>query len=109
MAPAAALPDNRTEKEVQRDVCAALRTLGFWFVDTSQPHRALITPGLADLIVMGRGVVAFIEVKAQRGRLSSAQKSFRDHVESNGGRYVVARSVADVVAWVESLPPRRAI
>ncbi len=95
-----------TEREIQQGVKNVLRDLGFWFVDTSQPFKAAITPGLADLIVMGRGVIAFVECKTRTGRLSSAQMSFKAHVENNGGLYIVVKSSADIAAWVNELPKR---
>lgn len=96
-----------TEKEIQAGVKKILRDLGFWWVDNSQPRAAMVTPGLADLIVFGRGVLAFVEVKSATGKLTSAQRSFREHVVNNGGIYLVARSSADIVRWVESLPRKK--
>lgn len=40
----------------------------------------------------------WIEVKTAKGKQSSEQKSFQDHVESLGHRYILARSVDDVRA-----------
>jgi len=38
----------------------------------------------------------WIECKTAKGRQSPEQKSFQDHVESLGHRYILARSVDDV-------------
>lgn len=98
-----------SEKQIQQGVKDTLKRFGFRVWDTSQPFRAAITPGLSDLIAMGRGVVVFIECKSEMGRLTRAQRMFRDAVRENGGQYLEARSSADVVRWVESLPKRSAL
>lgn len=38
-----------------------------------------------------------IEVKSAKGKLSLAQESFRDAVKLNGGLYILARSLDDVI------------
>lgn len=40
----------------------------------------------------------WIEVKTEKGKQSDLQKAFQDIVEENGHKYIVARSVDDVVA-----------
>lgn len=92
------LPDP-PEKVVQRSVKNVLRDLSFKVWDTSQPFRAAITPGLPDLIAIGHGRILYIECKSEMGRLTRAQRMFRDAVKENGGEYVVARSGADIVEW----------
>lgn len=104
----AALKDGRSEKEIQAATKKALEVLGFEVWDTSQPFAAAITPGVPDLIVAGRGVVAFIEMKSANGTQSDAQAFFQMMVEANGGTYLLARSEADVIAWAEGIGMRRA-
>jgi hypothetical protein len=53
--------------------------------------------GSPDIIALHGGRLYGIEVKSPTGRLSEAQKSFGAKIEANGGTYVVARSVDDVM------------
>jgi len=41
--------------------------------------------------------IVWIEVKAEKGKQSELQKSFQQKVESEGHRYILARSVDDVL------------
>ena len=53
-------------------------------------------PGMADLTLFARGgKTIFIEVKTRSGRLSAAQKQFRDRVSELGFEYIVIRSVEE--------------
>ena len=53
-------------------------------------------PGFSDLLVYGTGGrIGHIEVKAEGGRQSPAQKEVQAWLESIGHRYAVCRSVAD--------------
>jgi len=53
--------------------------------------------GLPDRIAIKNGCVLFIEVKAPKGMQSEHQKRFQKCVEQCGGKYVLARSVDDVI------------
>lgn len=53
--------------------------------------------GEPDLFVLWDGVVAAVETKTPRGKLSSAQKMWRDQWLLAGGVYVVARRAEDVL------------
>lgn len=56
--------------------------------------------GVCDLLFIGGGRCAFIEVKGPRGRLSQAQRDFIDAVNREGAPNVtagVARSVTDAM------------
>lgn len=58
-----------------------------------------LCPGSSDLIGIGHGgrIVA-PEVKTDRGRLSTKQKNFLNHVEDRGGVAGVVRSEAEAIA-----------
>lgn len=64
--------------------------------------RAGMVNGAADLILFDRRFVrrvAFVEVKAEGGRQSPAQKDFEDHAVCCWGiPYAICRSVEDVIA-----------
>jgi len=51
-------------------------------------------------VVIGRGRILFIEVKTRKGRLSDAQKVFRDECTQNGGEYLVFRSASEAWDWL---------
>jgi hypothetical protein len=53
--------------------------------------------GSPDIFAIHGGRFYGIEVKSPTGRLSEAQKSFGAKIKANGGVYVVARSVDDVM------------
>lgn len=59
-------------------------------------------PGGADLIGIFNGRFVAVEIKTPTGRQSPDQKRFQSLVESKGGEYVILRSVAEALAWVES-------
>lgn len=100
------LKDQRNEAEIQAAIKRLLKAVGFSFWDTSQPFRARITPGVADLFVAGRGVTCWIEVKAGYNKQTPEQIEFQRKVEENGGRYFVARHEQDVADWINDLTER---
>ncbi len=54
--------------------------------------------GFADLIVISGGLVLFLEVKSQTGRLRKSQEVFRDTVCAQGFGWAMVRSVDDALA-----------
>ena len=64
----------------------------------ARQRQAILTgmgvfPGFADLIVLTGGQVLFLEVKSPSGRLSPAQKAFRDMVKAQGFGWALVRSI----------------
>lgn len=98
------MKDQRTEKQIQSACKKLLKAMGFAVWDTSQPFRAQITPGIADLFVAGRGYNAWIECKAGYNKQTPEQKEFQREVTEHGGIYVLAYSEQDVADWINSLP-----
>lgn len=99
------MKDQRTEAQIQAACKKLLKQMGFAVWDTSQPFKARITPGLADLFVAGRGRNAWIEVKAGYNKQTPEQIEFEREVKEHGGIYVLAYSEMDVAAWINSLQP----
>lgn len=69
---------------------------------SARQRQAILTgmgvfPGFADLIVLTGGQVLFLEVKSLSGRLSPAQKAFRDMVKTQGFGWALVRSVEDAL------------
>ena len=87
-----------TEKQVQAAITDLLKKqLGLPVYDLSQPRATCQTPGLPDLIAIGRGLILFIEVKRPGGKRTEYQRQFQREVEANGGTYVVWSSAKQ--AW----------
>lgn len=99
-----------TEKETQKTILhyLSLRKYVYWRVNNTPTFDASIKggfrrmgahsrKGVADIYVLKGGVSYFIEVKGQKGVLSEDQKSFRDDVTREGGVFIVAKSVDDVI------------
>ena len=55
------------------------------------------TPGAPDIICVIEGQFVGIEVKDEKGKLNPNQVAFKERLEAAGGKYVVARSVDDVI------------
>ena len=56
-----------------------------------------VHPGFADLVVLCDGRVLFLELKSLKGRLSPAQKEFRDAVLAQGFGWALVRSLDDAL------------
>ena len=94
------MKDTRTEAEIQAACKKLLKKMGYAVWDTSQPFKARITPGLADLFVTGHGLCFWVEVKAGYNKQTPEQIDFQQKVEDNAGVYLLAYSEDDVAAWL---------
>ncbi len=56
-----------------------------------------VVAGFPDLIVLTGGRVLFLEVKSPTGRLSPAQREFRDKVQAQDFGWALVRSVEDAL------------
>lgn len=54
-----------------------------------------VLAGVADLIIIHRGEVVFVEMKTKGGRQSAAQKAFEEAVSAQGFQYHICRSITD--------------
>lgn len=59
-------------------------------------------PGISDWIVVGHGRIVFVELKAsdrrgRPGRQSDHQAAFQTRIETNGGQYLLVRSIDDLI------------
>lgn len=58
--------------------------------------------GIPDLLLIGNdGTVTFIEVKAEKGRTSEAQKRFMEFLKNRNHRCGIARSVDEAIEIVK--------
>lgn len=95
------------ESAISREIVEFLRTIGFAVWDTGQGYRAApggtrITPGLADLVVIGHGLVLFVEVKTEKGKMRPSQDVFRIECDENDVLWELWRSVTDAFDWCVS-------
>ena len=56
-----------------------------------------IHPGFSDLMILCEGRVLFLELKSVKGRLSPAQKAFRDAMKAQGFGWALVRSLDDAL------------
>lgn len=103
-APAAAIPDTRSEEEIRLAIRGVLELGGYVAVDLEQGYRAdgssRTRLGLADLYVMGRGRSAWIEVKSVTGKQSDHQRGFEADCRRAGIAYFLWRSETEAMEWV---------
>jgi VRR-NUC domain len=100
--------NKESESSIQSAICdyLALRKHLFWrannvpvYMPDRQAFRAMpkhSLKGTPDIIVIQNGFIG-IEVKAKNGKLSPEQKEFERRCVENGGEYLVARSIDDVI------------
>ena len=86
----------------------------YWFHPANGEKRNIVTakrlkrmgvkPGIADLVFVlpfqgcgSHGVVAFMEIKSEKGRLSPKQKEFRDKCARLGWSYKIVRNLDEAI------------
>jgi hypothetical protein len=98
------------ESDIQAAICDYLALKRYLFSRTNNEpiydrskaaFRALpkyTRRGWPDITVVGKGGQFIgIEVKSDTGRLSPEQQRLGEEIEKNGGRYILARSLDDVI------------
>ncbi len=102
-----------TENQVHEAVVEylTLRKYLFWHVpNESKSHiswrrklaRMGTLPGVPDIsLILPGGQAAFMEIKSPTGRLSPAQRAFRDAATKLGAKWSVVRSVGDAATALE--------
>ena len=70
--------------------------------------RKGLKPGWPDIIVVYRGRVVVIELKAPGGRLSPAQKTMHEHLKLAGALVYTATSIEAVEGFLSAIMPLRA-
>ena len=81
--------------------------MGFSVYSTEQGYRkdrggTRQTPGIPDLIIFGKGIFAFVEVKTPKGKLRDSQKQFQSECDGCNPivPYLVWRDVRDAFDWL---------
>ncbi len=93
----------QNETIIRKSIMDELRRAG-WFVIYFLQMGFGQYKGISDLICMRDGQVVFIEVKTQEGKQSPEQVQFQKDCEKHGVTYILARSVYDVKALLNSEP-----
>ncbi len=67
------------------------------FTDANKHFYRFGATGSPDIICVIKGQFVGIEVKAPKGKQSEHQKKFEQNVIAAGGRYILARSLDDII------------
>jgi len=114
--PAESIPDTRSEDERKHDARSAVELLGWSVVDTEQGYRPFecpacknpipggtrVTKGFPDWLVMGHGLVVFLEWKSAKGKQSDDQKAFQARCRIAGIPYRVVRTTEEAVGFLRA-------
>ena len=95
-----------SEDELSAVIKGAMEAYGCT-VYSVERQRQQQTAGVPDLIVFHhrRARFAFVELKTSRGRLSNAQREFRDLCRRTGTPWRLWRCVQDGIDWLEHREP----
>lgn len=104
------------EDEIQIGICEVFDLMGIWYYHV--PNQALgkcsiqravrfkrmgLKAGIADLVLSSdSGVAHYLEVKTAKGKLSKAERDFRDLCKLKSWPYAIARSVDEAVAQAKA-------
>lgn len=99
------------ETDIQNQIRMALSEHGIVirqntgnFLTTDGRRVVCGVKGLSDLLFIGNGFVAFIEVKNDKGRPSKEQVNFIEAVRMLGHRAGICRSVEDALKLIGGAP-----
>jgi hypothetical protein len=87
---------NQIRLELSRHGIVVRQNVGS-FLTTDGRRVVCGIPGMTDLMYIGQGIVAFIEVKTDAGKVRPEQQNFIDTVKKLGHRAGIARSVEDAL------------
>ena len=95
-----------TETDIQNNIRQALSAhgvvfrmqSGMFYTETGEKIRVGI-PGMSDLLFIGNGFIAWIEVKTAKGKASKQQLNFIERMKALGHRAGIARS-AEEALWL---------
>lgn len=96
-----------SEADIQKTIIAHLEWNGYYvFSVPNEARRSYglanrlkstgMKSGVADLIVVGKDKVFFVEVKAGKNKQNTNQKLFQEEVEKRGFKYILAYSIDDL-------------
>lgn len=105
-------PEQAFHQSVARFIDAAYPGLLWWHTPNASGNRGPrlggilksmgVLAGVPDIVlILPSAIPAFIELKAGKGSLSPAQKSFRDRAKESGALWAEARTLEEVSATLE--------
>jgi len=62
-----------------------------------------LTSGVSDLVFFHKKKAYFIEVKTEKGKQSPTQKDFQKHIEKEGAKYYVVRSLDEFIDLIDNI------
>lgn len=90
------------EREIERRMCELIRKRGGLAYKFTSPGN----PGVPDrLIITPAGIVWFVELKAESGRLANIQKWQKSELEKRGANVRVIRGWNEAKAFVNEVMP----
>lgn len=97
-----------TETDIQNKIRIALSkygivfrmNVGLFFTADGRPIQSGLPPGTSDLLFIGHGKIAFIEVKTPKGRPTQQQLNFIQAMKNLGHIAGIARSVEDALRLI---------
>jgi Holliday junction resolvase len=93
------------EGKIKAEIREYLDKTGWYAFNVAQFNKKgyKIHGGISDLIAIKNGQVLFIEVKTPTGTLLESQVEFSREIVEHGGKYVIARSVEDLMEIADKL------
>ena len=76
-------------------------SLNNWF-HFQYPAGVMGYKGAPDRIAIKKGIVLFIEVKAEKGKQSEDQIKFENNITEHGGYYVLVRNYKDLEKYINT-------
>lgn len=94
-----------TETDIQNKIRVALSDYGIVLRLNNGNYKTLdgrhiksgLPPGTSDLLFIGNGQIAFIEVKTPKGKVSPEQLMFIERIKELGHKAGIARSVEEAI------------
>jgi len=87
--------EGMNEKDVLKQIRDYLKLRGYSIIRNQQNIGSM--KGIADLTILRRGVVIFLEVKAPKGKQRPDQIIFQKFIEDAGGKYILAGSIDELM------------
>ena len=103
--------NTQLESQIQTQIChyLTLKKYFFWRNNTTgiyDPTKkvfrrmsAFAMAGVSDILLLKDGLLVCIEVKRPKGIQSEHQKEFEKLVKANGGVYLIATSIDDIINY----------
>ena len=88
------------ESEI-KDKCKKWLDKNGWFSFNVHQQGMYCHRGISDRIAVKDGQVVFIEYKTDKGKQNEYQKEFQKQLTEAGGRYIIVRSVEELIFELE--------